>query len=128
MPSSNPDLDRLWSVYSRAADLEGEERAAWVKEACGGDDRLRDEVEEMLAGLGGTDAGPEPLGPLLLAGPTLTPGTRVDRYTVIEHVASGGMAEVYAAHEEAPPPARSRSSCSRRAATRPGWSPASSAR
>ena len=40
---------RLTDIYLEACDLEGEDRIAYLDQACGDDHSLREEVEAMLA-------------------------------------------------------------------------------
>ncbi|MEL6330919.1 MAG: hypothetical protein AAFR38_14835, partial [Planctomycetota bacterium] len=43
------DFDnKVDEVFARAIELQGEERARYLDEACAGDDRLRREVEELI--------------------------------------------------------------------------------
>ena len=42
-------FDRVQDVYGRALDFDAVERAAFLDEACAGDDDLRREVESLLA-------------------------------------------------------------------------------
>ena len=42
-------LDHVAAILEQAAGLSGDARAAYLREACGGDDALRAEVDSMLA-------------------------------------------------------------------------------
>ncbi len=98
-------------IFLRALDAPLEERPAVLDDACGGDERLRAEVEAMLeaedsggkwlmlrrheedqASGSGTFGNPDrPLG-------TLDEGTRIGAYAVDELIGRGGMGDVYRAH------------------------------
>lgn len=90
-------VDRL---FQQACDLAGEARAAFLREACGGDEPLRREVERLLECAGeaaaaldavvaeaslGLESGEEPAS--LLLGP----------YRLVREIGRGGMATVYEA-------------------------------
>ena len=84
-----------------ALEHEGVERAAIVKEACGGDQGLRQEVESLLASheqasdfLEASMAGAA--AQLLLKDQGhLTAGQQIDHYKIISLLGVGGMGEVY---------------------------------
>ena len=46
---SSPRHQRLTDIYLEACDLQGEDRIAYLDQACGDDLSLREEVESMLA-------------------------------------------------------------------------------
>ncbi|HEY7284282.1 MAG TPA: protein kinase [Vicinamibacterales bacterium] len=76
-----------------------EERDAFLREACSGDDDLVREVTSLLAAQDSTDSFLE-TPPLAVLGriPSLLPaGGRVDIYEIVECVGVGGMGEVYKA-------------------------------
>jgi len=74
-------------------------RAAVLDEACGGNTRLRAEVESLLAAH-------DRLGELSLAvdesKPTEHPGTRIGPYTLVEKIGEGGFGLVFVADQSAP--------------------------
>jgi Tol biopolymer transport system component len=84
---------RVESVFQGALDRDSGQRDAYLAEACRGDDALRLEVESLLASDARAAAAPR------AAGAVLAPGTRVGRYEIRECIGSGGMGEVYRAHD-----------------------------
>src|SRR5438552_14693489 len=85
---------RLTAVFETACEREADARAAFLDDACAGDDALRREVEELLAadqnsrGLLDT-----PLAPLA---PTLT-SSQIGPYQIKPKLGEGGMGMVYRA-------------------------------
>ncbi len=64
-PTAPERWRRLEELFERASELEGAERAAFVRLACGDDDALRDEVSSLLASASGAG---ECLGRVIAAG------------------------------------------------------------
>jgi serine/threonine protein kinase/WD40 repeat protein len=89
---------RLEELFDRAAELAGEEHAAFVERECGSNAALRAELERLLQGLTGVDVLHR-----IQHRPSLRTGTRIGPYTLLERVGAGGMGEVYAAVQEHPP-------------------------
>lgn len=96
---------RLWTIFHGALERPGgEERTAFLDEACGDDAALRAEVDALLEAHDGPDHAP--LAPSLRL-PTadlaeLAPGDRIGAYRIERRIAVGGMGEVYEATQEAP--------------------------
>ena len=88
-------IAKRWQQIERvchdALAREPAERARFLDDACAGDADLRREVESLIALQSATEG--------FLEMPALQPGSRLDRYEVVAHVASGGMGEVYQARD-----------------------------
>jgi Tol biopolymer transport system component/predicted Ser/Thr protein kinase len=89
-------------LYHAAVERKPGERAAFLTEACNGDDDLRREVESLLAAPS-TSPGllDKPLEALLAGAGTieLTPGTRIGPYRIEALIGQGGMGKVYKTHD-----------------------------
>ena len=102
-PERYQQIDHLFWV---ALGLEPAKRAAYLDEACGGDEALRSHVESLITsdegGLSFIDEPAFEMAARVLASdvPVLSAGDHIDRYTVLSLLGSGGMAEVYLAHDE----------------------------
>ena len=92
-------------LFQAALEREPEERAAFISEACGGDDSLRREVEALLAadGQAGSliEAPAYAMAAPLIAGDDaqLLVGKSISHYQIISLVGKGGMGEVYRARD-----------------------------
>jgi eukaryotic-like serine/threonine-protein kinase len=82
---------RVEQICHEALEHEPAERAVCLDNACAGDADLRREVESLIAQQSAAEG--------FLEMPALQPGTRLDRYEVVAHLASGGMGEVYEARD-----------------------------
>src|SRR5260370_7265371 len=93
-------------IFQAALALEPEQRTAYLDEACSGDETLRTEVESLITsdrgGLSFIDEPAFEMAARLLATdePSLAVGDKIDRYVVVSLLGSGGMGEVYLAHDE----------------------------
>ncbi|MFG0318891.1 MAG: protein kinase [Planctomycetota bacterium JB042] len=97
------DLGRALRIVEEALDLEGEERAAHVRKACGGDPALEAEVRALLE----EDDDGAFLAPPLAASASVDlaerfVGRRLGEFTIDGVVAGGGMGTVFRATQDHP--------------------------
>src|SRR6266446_944139 len=91
-------------LFKRTVDRPVEQRSAFLNEACGEDVELRREVESLLKfDEDGDQFLEEPAIDIAvesLLQTSLKPDQRIGNYQVVSHIGSGGMGEVYLAHDE----------------------------
>src|SRR2546425_1147446 len=91
-------------VYHGALERAAEERAAFLREACGGNEELRREVESLLAYEDRAkdfieNPALEVAGELMADGQSLVVGQALNHYTILGLLGAGGMGEVYLAED-----------------------------
>src|SRR6266496_425753 len=91
-------------LFKRVVDRPVEQRSVFLDEACGGDVELRCEVESLLKFNNDGDRFlEEPAIEIALKSflhGALKPDQRIGTYKVVAQIGSGGMGEVYLAHDE----------------------------
>jgi eukaryotic-like serine/threonine-protein kinase len=99
------DRDRLGELFERALSIAPLEREAFLQDACGGDEPLREELLSLLASHATAPEFLERLAgsvlpdALLAFGDPVRPGTILGRYRVLERLGGGGMGLVYRARD-----------------------------
>ena len=98
-----PDLQTLKEIFHSARELRPNERKAFLDEACGADEQLRREIEQLLESDRQSDdfiADPPAQLAAELFGETPNgseSGRIVGQYRLIECIGTGGMGAVYLA-------------------------------
>ena len=96
---------RIKEIFDSAQRCVPAERASFIREACGGDESVRREVESLLAAdvtnqdFLGTPAYEFLAGVLAEESEEFVAGQEVGPYTILSSLGSGGMGEVYLAHD-----------------------------
>ncbi len=87
---------RIEELFEKALQQPAENRAEFLRNACGGDVQLQNEVETLLenAGENGSFLQDSPL-----AGAALVKGQKLGNFEILEPIGSGGMGEVYRARD-----------------------------
>ena len=107
--SGGPDWARVKTVFQSALDQPDDLRSSFVVDACGGDSRLRTEVESLLIAhdAAGAFASADALASLATASLyelsatdiDLAPGTSVGSYDIVGWVGRGSMGQIFKAHD-----------------------------
>jgi WD40 repeat protein/serine/threonine protein kinase len=95
------------AIFTAAIELPLARRAAYLREACAGDDALRQRVEALLRAhesaesfMGGP--GLQNITQVVAIQPTEQPGDRIGRYKLLQQIGEGGCGVVYMAEQEEP--------------------------
>jgi len=97
-----PDrLDQISRIYHEALARPEDERRAFLREACGADELLHQEIESLLEH--DRDAAGFIDSPALMAVAgrfgERNPGSTIGTYTIVSRAGSGGMGDVYHARD-----------------------------
>ena len=95
------------AIFDAAIELPPEQRTAYVHEACGGDDALRQRVEDLLRAHASAEAFMDrPAVDLRRDPPVIKPaeqpGDKIGRYKLLQQIGEGGCGVVYMAEQEEP--------------------------
>src|SRR5580658_3766333 len=96
------------TIFTEAVHLPAHERGAYLDRACGGDAKLRQEVEALLqthAGVGDfLEQSPQKVTPQTRLGASAgeKPGDHIGRFKLLEQIGEGGCGVVYMAEQEEP--------------------------
>src|ERR1051325_5615345 len=108
-PDSQSGPDRSEAIFHGALQLSAEQRADYIKHACGGDEELRQRVENLLKAnddvgtfLEEPAANPKNKTIALEIPLTEKAGDRIGRYKLLQQIGEGGCGVVYMAEQEQP--------------------------
>jgi serine/threonine protein kinase len=95
---------KIETIFLAALDRDPQERAAFLRDACGDDSALLVQVEGMLAADGQANLIDSPAAEvaadlLVAVNGSLEPGQTVNQYEVIRELGRGGMGQVYLAQD-----------------------------
>jgi serine/threonine protein kinase len=103
----NEPCKSVGAIFDAAIELPPERRAAYVLEACAGDDALRQRVESLLGAHESAETFMD--SPAVAPGretvavkPSEQPGDRIGRYKLLQQIGEGGCGVVYMAEQEEP--------------------------
>src|ERR1041384_2447981 len=111
-PSSQSAADRAEAIFHGALQLPAEQRGAYLKQACGPDAKLLQQVEVLLkahenaggfleqpAAAAASASAKTVVVPIPL---TEKPGDKIGRYKLLQQIGEGGCGVVYMAEQEEP--------------------------
>jgi eukaryotic-like serine/threonine-protein kinase len=89
--------EQVKELFALALEREAAERGDFLRQACAGDERLRAEIESLLASLDGAGTFLEdcPAADLLSEQSQAIAGKRIGAYRILREIGRGGMAVVY---------------------------------
>jgi serine/threonine protein kinase/tetratricopeptide (TPR) repeat protein len=100
---NEPTWDRIKAIFKEALALPADERGPFLDRACAGDDRLRAEVEALLASKNELQSSdPEDEEETAEGAVTESVGTSIGRYKLLQQIGEGGFGTVYMAEQEEP--------------------------
>ena len=91
--------EQVKELFTLALERDAAERSEFLRQACGGDDVLRSEIESLLSSFDGaaTFLEDSPAADLLCAQSRTMVGKRIGAYRILGEIGQGGMAVVYLA-------------------------------